>query len=276
MTPGFFSSMPCFSRLSFVTYIAFTILSCGPVLVRSCETPEARAARLSKQHSIRIEFGAPDTFFTPPYGPADAVRPWLQAEQADPRAAGVALEGVEAALQAYPPGFVDKMIDAIFICGYLRMSGVQAGGTAGPAWIILSAPSQESRSSIKLTAELGVHHELSSFVLRWNPQTIERWAAIGARAPDAVTDPGQALRKGDGVAPDPSTGFLTAYGATNPENDFNIYSEKIFTEPQSLGSIASTHAIIRRKLTFVLEAYLDAEPRLHAVFSRSGLPVQGQ
>jgi len=98
-------------------------------LKRFGESPSDHAQRLAKATGIRIEYGPPDTFYTPPYGASDATRPGFEAKPADPEAAGIALEGIESALKVYPAGFVAKMIDAIFICGTLRLDGAQAGGT---------------------------------------------------------------------------------------------------------------------------------------------------
>lgn len=246
-------------------------LTFGPQIFKKQEPPEQYAHRLSKTYGIRVEFGPPSTFYTPPYTPADATAPGFEPEPATPELAGVAMAGIEAALKMYPTGFVDKLIDAVFICGKLRMDGVLAGGSAGPAWVILSAPDDLERDHIRILAEFSFHHELSSHVLRREPTTFARWGAFAP--PDAVfvKSVHEAIARGERADPDPQTGFLTAYGATNPENDFNTYAEKLFTDVETLKLMAPKHPLIRRKLRFVLDAYEHLDRRLREYFVESGL-----
>lgn len=257
-----------FASLAVLPVIAVWI---GPKLLGPRESPAEHAARLEKAYGIRVEFGAPSTFYTAPYGPEYATGPGYQPQAADPELAGVALEGIENALAVYPAGFVDKLIDAIFVCGMLRLHGTPAGGTVGPAWIILSAPSDMNRASIVLTSELGVHHELSSIVYRHNPITVMRWTAFAPADVSFAAQAGEALVRGNATDPDPSTGFLTAYGASTPENDFNTYAEKLFVDLDTLKAKANQHDLIKRKLKFVLDTYEHIDGRLRKHFDESGL-----
>jgi hypothetical protein len=239
-------------------------------ILKNRETPEQQAQRLTKTYGIRVEFGDPSTFYTPPYGPSDAKEPGFEPEPADPELAAVAMEGIEAALTKYPPGFVDKLIDAVFICGKLRMDGALAGGSAGPAWLVLSAPDDLTREHVRTLAEFTFHHELSSHVLRKDPTTIERWTAFAPPDAQFVKGVRETLARDGLTAPDPSTGFLSAYGSTNPENDFNTYAEEIFADAERLKLIARDQSLIKRKLQFVLDIYEHIDPRFHKYFIETG------
>lgn len=230
-----------------------------------------RAHRIEQTYGIRIGYGSPADFWTPPYGPADATAPGVEMKPAVTENVAIALSGVESALEQYPPGFVSKLIHAIFICGELRMGGIEAGGTAGPSWIILSAPSDIGTEGIRLGALLGVHHELSSFVLRVNPETRPEWSQFAPEGWNFVADAGGSLRRANGADPSPDTGFLSAYGATNPENDFNVYAEKMFSEPAHLAQLAQAHPLIRRKLDFVRATYVAIDPAFADRFHALGL-----
>ena len=243
----------------------------GSSLLKSRETPEQQAHRLTKTYGIRIEFGDPSAFYTPPYGPQDAAGPGFELEPAVPELAGVAMQGIEAALEKYPPGFVDKLIDAVFICGKLRMDGALAGGSAGPAWIVVSAPDDLTRKHVRTLAEFTLHHELSSHVLRKDPGTMVRWSAFSPSDAAFVKNVRETLARDGLAAPDPSTGFLTSYGATNPENDFNTYAEKVFADAETLKSMARSQDLIKRKLQFVLDTYEHIDGRLRDYFVDSGL-----
>lgn len=235
------------------------------------ESPEQQAQRLTKTYGVRVEFGDPSTFYTPPYGPSDATEPGFQPELAKPELARFAMEGIEAALKQYPPGFVDELIDAVFVCGVLRMDGALAGGSAGPAWLVLSAPDDYDSDHIRTLAEFTFHHELSSHVLRRDPATLMRWSAFAPPDTQFVKAVGETLARGTLADPDPSTGFLSAYGGTNLENDFNTYAEMVFADAETLKAMARKQALIKRKLRFVLDTYEHIDPRVHGYFVESGL-----
>jgi hypothetical protein len=232
---------------------------------------QEQAHRIEQAHGIRIGYGSPADFWTPPFKAEDATAPGVELKPAALENVAIALDGIEAGLNQYPPRFVARLIHAIFICGELRMGGVEAGGTAGPAWIIVAAPSDLGAEGIRTGSLLDVHHELSSFVLRVNPLTRVQWSEFAPADWDFVAEAGGALRRAGASAPSPDTGFLSAYGATNLENDFNVYAEKMFTEPDSLARLAQAYPLIRRKLDFVRATYVAIDPAFAERFQRLGL-----
>jgi hypothetical protein len=240
---------------------------------RTPEAPGPHAARLAAKHEIVISYGEPSTFYVPPYGPADAAfSPEYSPSAAEPADAGHALEGIDDALEQYPPGFVAKLIRAIFICGVLRANGARSGGTYGARWLILAAPHDMNAESIRLTSYMGVHHELSSFVLHHSPTMLAGWNALEPGGAAFTEDASAAISRGLGAeAPDPSTGFLSAYGATNPENDFNTYAEKMFAEPDKVARLAEKYEVVRRKLAAVRAAYVAIDPRMDDTFRALGI-----
>jgi hypothetical protein len=234
---------------------------------RGKETPAECARRLSAAHGIALGIGPPDTFFVPPHGPVSGV----EAQPVDPESAATALEGIERALAQYPAGFVAGLIKAVFVSGELRVGGVEAGGTYGPAWIILAAPKDLGREGIFATSYIGVHHELSSLALEREPSTRPKWERFAPAGWKFETAPAAVIAREHDGDPDPATGFLSAYGGTNAENDFNVYVEKIFTEPATVARLARAHALIRRKLEFVIAVYVRIDPRMAAVFHELGV-----
>jgi hypothetical protein len=234
------------------------------------ETVAEHAARLSSTHGIIIGYGHPSTFFVPPYGPADARIDGIEMVGADPANLPPALDGVEDALALYPPGFVRRLVAAIFIAGELRLNTERAGGFTGPAWVLLAAPDSSSSAGIRLNNVEGLHHELSSFVLQ-KTNTLQEWMVFAPADWSFATHNEAALSHGRDQDPSPETGFLSAYGATTAENDFNTYAEKIFTEPKALVQVACQHALIRKKLLFVLHTYVTLDVRLDQVFRGLGI-----
>jgi hypothetical protein len=82
---------------------------------------------------------------------------------------------------------------------------------------------------------------------------------------------GDELARLTGKPPDPRTGFISGYGGTSHENDFNAYAEEIFAAPARLVSLARTTPLVRTKLDFVLRVYTRIEPAMAATFERLGV-----
>ena len=230
----------------------------------------ARARRLGEAQNIIVGFGDPSSFFVAPYLREDAHVPTVTMEPVQPAAVAPALDGVEASLRQYPPGFLGKVIKAIFVCGDMTIGGAPSGGTYGPAWVLLSAPLSIGPEAIRLTCRLGVHHEFSSFVyMRGDNAT--RWQQTEPSGWDFATTAKSQIDRDKAMAPSPDTGFLSAYGATTPENDFNVYAEKMMTEMHAVMDLARAHPIVARKAAFVRACYSTIDSRMVAVFDSLGM-----
>jgi hypothetical protein len=181
-----------------------------------------------------------------------------------------ALDGIEASLALYPPGFVSKLVQGIFIAGDIRVNAGLSGGFTGPTWFVLAAPESAGTEGIRTIGLVGVHHELSSFVLR-KANALAAWTAFTPENWTFATTREEALSRGEAADPAPETGFLSAYAATTAENDFNTYAERIFTEPEPLVALACKHALIKKKLLFVLHTYVTLDARMEQVFRDLGV-----
>jgi|GEM_PF-776906 len=230
-----------------------------------------RAAALGERHGLRIEYGPPETFFVPPYTASDAVLQGGQAVAAELDAIPRALDGVEAALSVYPPGFVRTLCQAIFVCGGLTLDGARAGGTFGPAWLILVAALRLGEDGIFDTCRIGVHHELSSLVWRHLPELPRRWATFLPQGWVAARDNSEALAAARSGPEEREDGFLSAYGATTAENDFNVYAETAFDAPSRLLAAADRSPLVASKAACLLQTYRHLDERFTSVFERLGL-----
>jgi hypothetical protein len=230
----------------------------------------AHARRLGEAQNIIIGFGDPSSFFVAPYLPEDARVRGVTMEAAQAAAIAPALDGIEVSLRQYPPGFLGKVIKAIFICGGMAIAGAPAGGTYGPAWVLLSAPLSIGPDAIHLTCRLGVHHEFSSFVYM-RGDNAARWQQTEPPGWQFATTPQAQIDRDKATVPAPETGFLSAYGATTPENDFNVYAEKMMTEMHAVMDAARVHPIVARKAAFVRACYVAVDSRMAAVFDSLGM-----
>jgi hypothetical protein len=228
-----------------------------------------RADAIGALHGLHIGYGPPSSFFVPPYGPGDAIIAGGVATPVDLTALPPALDGIEDSLAIYPVGFVATFCKAIFICGTLTFDGADAGGTYGPAWLILVA-SLKAGVGIYETCHIGVHHELSSLIWAKVPDILVRWSSLMPSGWVTARTDAEALRP-RAEQEDRSDGFLTAYGSTSLENDFNVYAETAFTVPSRLLDAARRSPVVARKAALLFEAYERFEPRFRELFTQQGL-----
>jgi hypothetical protein len=238
--------------------------SLDPVALR------ARADAMGRKHGIYIGYEGPETFFVAPWTSRDAVISNGDMTRVDLEAVPEALDGIEQALAVYPPGFVSTRCKAIFICGSLVLDGAQAGGTYGPAWIILVA-TRRFGWSIFQTALLGIHHELSSLVWYVRLDLPSRWRSLLPGGYSEAKDNAEALKASPSGDGDIERGFLSPYGATSAENDFNVYAEVVFTDAARVAALADKHPLVAQKLALVMNAYISLDSRFEDIFKKFGL-----
>lgn len=258
------------------SYILGTVMAAaGSVLLLRGTPPRYRAdpavwaAEIGQRHGLLIGFGDPRQFHTPPYTAADAPTAGGSVNPAALSDLAPALDGLATSLDLYPPGFVARFCRAIFVCGPLFLDGERAGGTFGPAWIILAADPFVGPGGIRETARLGVHHEFSSIILPRVPGLEARWAETLPPGWQPATGTADALRHA-GQRED-RDGFLSSYAATSLENDFNTYAETVFGFPARLAALARTSMLVRRKAGLLLDAYVGLDKRLATTFRDLGL-----
>lgn len=232
-----------------------------------------QAWQLASREGIVIGFDSPSTFFVPPYQAADAR--FASGDSAtkveDFEALVPALDGIENALSAYPQGFFAKHCHAIFLCGSLKLDGTSAGGTWSKSWIILSADPRFGRKGLYENARLGVHHELSSLVWSRFPELQGIWKRLLPPGWTPAKRNADALTFSDDFVPHAEDGFLSRYGATSSENDFNVYAEAVFTAPSYAARQAEAYLVVARKLALLMEAYVQLDARCGGMFERLGL-----
>lgn len=252
-------------------HIKIVTIILSTYLLFACSDNESelkQATRLAQTYKLEIKAGSPALFFPIGYGPKDAELPTLKMEATTLNQASEALDGIESALSLYPPGFITSFIDAIYIAGHMQIEGADAGGTFGPKWIILSNIEEWNGTQANYKNFLrGVHHELSSLVLKKSIFTVVAWPKLLPNNWKPSESNYQALTLSEEKSPNYELGFLTAYGETSMGNDFNVYAEFAFAEPEHLKALALKHPIVAQKLGLFISAYTNVIPEYSKDFT---------
>jgi hypothetical protein len=65
-----------------------------------------------------------------------------------------------------------------------------------------------------------------------------------------------------------AAGFVSDYGMSSLENDFNTYAELAMTEPEKLKQLADQYPIIRAKTRILVQFYGRLAPELKRRFAK--------
>jgi len=155
-------------------------------------------------------------------------------------------------LKKYPKSVIQNSLTDIYLLDSLYFYGVGYGGTAYDHSIYMTVQSIGAGYNDLYLSQL-FHHELSSVFFWAYPFPSEAWADVNSKGfayIDAVDDALSANK--NGLSSDKSKlyfpeGFLSSYGYSTLENDFNLYAEMAFTDPEALKALADSYPKIHQK-----------------------------
>jgi hypothetical protein len=236
-------------------------------------------SEISEKYDLVLRYGDPSDFFVHPSPPlVNIPEKGFFIERTETKFALTALTGVKMAIVKYPPSLIRKYLKAVFITGILKIYGVQGGGSYFDSWIYLSALEKYESSGPDLYAE-NFHHELSSLFLRDSLFPKNSWQSVNevkfsymARQIDVVKSAAQENRKDKKNS---STwyhaGFVSDYGMSSLENDFNTYAEMAMTRPKKLKQLSIEYPRIKAKTILLIDFYSKLAPELREYFQTVGL-----
>lgn len=270
-----YTSWKYFIKMKNKAFVFFSFL----LFLNACsyiESETEQAERLGKTYQLDIKAGDTRLFFPEQFAGINGKPPTLEMKSTSLEDSYESLDGIEAALTTYPQGFVTEVIDAIYLSGPMLMEGAEAGGTYSSNSIILVNISDQNGTYFNFENSLkGVHHELSSLIYIRSPFVIFAWQALLPKEWEPVSSNYEALTQDRNTGPDYENGFLSTYGKTNIENDFNIFAEFAFSEPEKLRDLAAKYPTIAKKLSLFITAYKQVLPEYQQgfedYFTRTGL-----
>jgi hypothetical protein len=186
-----------------------------------------------------------------------------------------ATRALAAALVVYPKGFVDKRVSRIALAGQITMWQVQVGGFFAADTIALNAHDVAAPGGETFLAD-SFHHELSSILRNEVLFNVSDWTAdnppgFSYASMDEYKTILLQRPPVEGDARLHAQGFVSLYGTTSLDNDWNTYAERVFGHGRDFASEIATFPRMRDKTRQLLDIYVKADPRLEIYFLAIGL-----
>ena len=184
---------------------------------------------------------------------------WLQApisaeaKQIDARLIPQMRVVLDRFLNRYPRDVLKRNLSGIYVAKTLTFYGKRYAGTNSRRQIFVSNDDYPTGYVLEI-----LHAEFSSILMRNHSFPKSDWRAVNAadfRYSEAAV---AALDDSDPYARDDEllrAGFLTRYGQSTIENDFNQYAVWLFTKPDELERLASLHPRVQAKRAKALAFY---------------------
>ena len=187
----------------------------------------------------------------------------------------VALDLVGKAFAIYPTGFVPRMSKTIALASHIDVWKEDAGGLYHDHMIAVNFEGIDDPTTRPFDIDT-VHHELSSIVRRqvtfnvtsWesaNPVGFSYMSLEGYKA--VLSDAGSV----DGTPALHRLGFISRYGETSLDNDWNTYAERVFGHGAEFAQWLIAEPALRAKTRILMGVYQSLDPRFESYFEQTGL-----
>ena len=176
---------------------------------------------------------------------------------------------IQDALDKYPPGFLRKQVQGIYLVRNLTDEGVNIGGTAIDRSVYINVPSRELRSAEdRAWTERSVHHELGHALMANGRVALDRraWASTNVSG----------FRYGQGglkyilhqPCPEPvsddllDSGFVSDYSRASLDEDFAEVVSVMFTADDDAWKLVLSKPRLRAKMLVAARFLQSLDPRL--------------
>lgn len=173
-------------------------------------------------------------------------------------------DSLEKALGRYPVHVIKKYMKSIHFAGEIEHAGFKYAGSYDPfRRIIFLVSDGWSDESFPIGT---FHHEFSSLLLKRHSMLLNPWFNQNPMNFRYLYDTDRDMLEiydsvsSTGTEKDYEKGFMSSYGQTDFENDFNEYSKMIFTFPQKFKQIMDRHPRVRGKFLVWLKFYREIDP----------------
>ncbi len=235
----------------------------------TAEQIEAMFQSITSKYGFDIVYEVDENFLSPLVNPAIPAGPSPDSKVIPIRHSVLANYPsiLKRALGKYPINVIRKHLSAIHFAGEIDQNGFKYGGSYDPFRRILYIVN-EGRKTEGLSIYI-VHHEFSSLLLKLHTLLLNPWFEQNPKDFKYLDDIYGNYKtmikknikfKADDVKTNYEKGFVSDYGRTNFENDFNEYSAMIFTYPEKFKKIMNQYPRERGKFLVWLEFYHKIDP----------------
>jgi len=256
-------------------------LSAGPAKYTIDELFD-KIPEVGERLGVNIRFANPATAIEMTVNPESGERrpTGFTTESFNQAMSSVIIESLERVAETYPQGSFGALCNTIYVTKAVSISGYKLKERSDEAWIVLPAPKNplnKQNYDAQLAITLGaIHHELSSFIWHTQPTLQTNWQKTLPINWEVLGEKARKMGAAIGTFPNPDTGYLSFWSEVSAENDYNIYAEFVFGNPEDLITLAKEHDIIAQKLSLFIQSYEDNDPRFADYFKTSGLKDASQ
>lgn len=230
------------------------------------EDIEAAFEPISSKYGIKVVYEIGDDYFSPlknqpfPVGPP-------RYSKIKPIRHRVLMQYpyfLQRAFDKYPVNVIKNHLSAIYFAREIDIAGRKAGGTYDPFRRIIYLVDNGEKNDDQAMSTF--HHEFSSLLIKSHSFWINLWTDHLPKDFKYLDDIYETWKEVEEAGKTFTgnncyeLGFVTDYGLTNLENDFNEYSEMIFTYPQMFKKIMDQYPRVRGKFLVWLEFYQKIDP----------------
>lgn len=164
-------------------------------------------------------------------------------------------------LNSYSSSLLSTSLSRLFLVKDIQYLNSSVGGISDGKNILVNLNNYPG--DLNMVYGTILHHEFSSNIYKNNSFTSRiSWKLNGNYYVDTVEFLKTCLDNSTFAWEESSQlykmGFIRNYSRTNPENDFNVYAETLFTKPQKIKQLAIEYPLIRKKLIHFKQFYRNA------------------
>lgn len=162
----------------------------------------------------------------------------------------------------YPDELVGNNIDKLKLCRTLSFHDVGYGGTYHNRSLYMASEGKYGQYTDEYIRRI-FHHEFSSVLMKNYSFPYDRWMKANPEELvylDANDQMLKSITSGRDLQSNESLyklGLIEQYGYSGLENDFNLYAEMLFVDPQKFKKLISQYPAIAKKYQVLKEFYIS-------------------
>lgn len=172
---------------------------------------------------------------------------------------------IDKELAKYSPSVLNKNLKGIYLSKAIEFYNVGFGATNSDNGIYISSDGIENNYTDHYLIGM-IHHEFSSILMRNYEFKEDEWISWNPREFSYKSGGVQALKDHedslDGNEELYKQGILSQYSLASFEEDFNVYTSMIFSEPKKFYQLMQKYPLIKEKFNIWLKFYNSFDKKI--------------